>query len=191
MRRNVLRLQAPAERGEAPIRPPLACPHPIPDEPLPEYPALPLATRRLPAPPGQAAPWLRRLVPGAPLSGGCGRLEGAARLGLGRLGGGAGQCWAAGSGMAAAAAAGRRGPGAGAGRGAPGAAALRALTPSSLLLLPAEAETRQRLLRTAKKEVGRRRGRWGAPCLRASFRGLASSPEPSGVVRGEGGAWGS
>ncbi|XP_053135895.1 small G protein signaling modulator 1 isoform X2 [Hemicordylus capensis] len=44
----------------------------------------------------------------------------------------------------------RRGA-AGLGRGASGAAALRALTPSSLL--PAEAETRQRLLRTAKKEV--------------------------------------
>uniref|UniRef100_A0ACB8G0Y3 Small G protein signaling modulator 1 n=1 Tax=Sphaerodactylus townsendi TaxID=933632 RepID=A0ACB8G0Y3_9SAUR len=37
--------------------------------------------------------------------------------------------------------------------GSSGAAALRGWTPSSLLLLPAEAETRQRLLRTAKKEV--------------------------------------
>ncbi|XP_077164944.1 small G protein signaling modulator 1 [Paroedura picta] len=64
----------------------------------------------------------------------------------------------AGRGMASAAASGgRRAPGpagSGAGRGSAGAgAALRALTPSSLLLLPAEAETRQRLLRTAKKEV--------------------------------------
>ncbi|XP_039218734.1 small G protein signaling modulator 1 isoform X3 [Crotalus tigris] len=49
-------------------------------------------------------------------------------------------------------------PAAGSGRRAPAAAtggssALRALAPASLLLLPAEAETRQRLLRTAKKEV--------------------------------------
>ncbi|XP_063171993.1 small G protein signaling modulator 1 isoform X2 [Candoia aspera] len=44
---------------------------------------------------------------------------------------------------------GRRAPGATSG----GSSALRALAPASLLLLPAEAETRQRLLRTAKKEV--------------------------------------
>ncbi|KAM3826403.1 small G protein signaling modulator 1 isoform 2-T2 [Vipera latastei] len=50
-------------------------------------------------------------------------------------------------------------PAAGSGRRAPavaasgGSSALRALAPASLLLLPAEAETRQRLLRTAKKEV--------------------------------------
>ncbi|KAJ6656695.1 hypothetical protein lerEdw1_003582 [Lerista edwardsae] len=50
----------------------------------------------------------------------------------------------------AAAPAARRGGSSGLARGAPGAAALRALTPSSLL--PADAETRQRLLRTAKKE---------------------------------------
>ncbi|XP_077773885.1 small G protein signaling modulator 1 isoform X12 [Podarcis muralis] len=51
--------------------------------------------------------------------------------------------------------AGAAGGGGGGSRGASGgsAAALRALTPSSLLLLPAEAETRQRLLRSAKKEV--------------------------------------
>ncbi|CAI5789489.1 Hypothetical predicted protein [Podarcis lilfordi] len=51
--------------------------------------------------------------------------------------------------------AGGGGRGGGGSRGASGgsAAALRALTPSSLLLLPAEAETRQRLLRSAKKEV--------------------------------------
>ncbi|XP_032085648.1 small G protein signaling modulator 1 isoform X3 [Thamnophis elegans] len=49
-------------------------------------------------------------------------------------------------------------PATGSGRRAPGAAsggssALRALAPASLLLLPAEAETRQRLLRAVKKEV--------------------------------------
>lgn len=50
-------------------------------------------------------------------------------------------------------------PAPGSGRRAPavaasgGSSALRALAPASLLLLPAEAETRQRLLRTAKKEV--------------------------------------
>ncbi|XP_026541256.1 small G protein signaling modulator 1 isoform X2 [Notechis scutatus] len=44
---------------------------------------------------------------------------------------------------------GRRAPGATSG----GSSTLRSLAPASLLLLPAEAETRQRLLRTAKKEV--------------------------------------
>ncbi|KAM6423068.1 small G protein signaling modulator 1 isoform 2-T2 [Liasis olivaceus] len=60
--------------------------------------------------------------------------------------------------MAAAPAPAPAAPAPGSGRRAPGAtsggsSALRALAPASLLLLPAEAETRQRLLRTAKKEV--------------------------------------
>ncbi|XP_048370842.1 small G protein signaling modulator 1 isoform X2 [Sphaerodactylus townsendi] len=59
---------------------------------------------------------------------------------------------AAAAAAAAAGSGGVRGGGGMAG-GSSGAAALRGWTPSSLLLLPAEAETRQRLLRTAKKEV--------------------------------------